>query len=47
VHDFDCVVLAQASMHVAEPLLQNIGVPVVSSPVMAAKRAVEIAQSWD
>lgn len=42
--EFDCVVLAQASMHVAEPLLQDIDIPVVSSPVMAAKRAVEIAK---
>jgi hypothetical protein len=41
---FDCVVLAQASMHVAEPLLQDIGIPVVSSPVMAAKRALGIAK---
>ena len=41
--EFDCVVLAQASMHVAEPLLQDLTVPVVSSPVMAAKRALEIA----
>jgi hypothetical protein len=45
VQDYDCVVLAQASMHVAEPLLQGIGVPVVSSPKMAAMRAVEIAES--
>ena len=42
--DIDCVVLAQASMHVAEPLLQTLAMPVVSSPVMAAKRAVQIAQ---
>lgn len=45
VQEYDCVVLAQASMHVVEPLLQNIAVPVVSSPKMAAKRAVEIARS--
>ena len=45
VRDYDCVILAQASMHVAEPLLQDITVPVVSSPKMAAIRAVEIAKS--
>lgn len=42
--NIDCVVLAQASMHVAEGLLQDLGIPVVSSPVMAAKRAIEIAR---
>lgn len=40
----DCIVLAQASMRVAEPLLLQIGVPVLSSPLLAARRAVEIAQ---
>lgn len=39
----DCIVLAQASMRVAEDLLQNVGPPVVSSPLLAAKRAIEIA----
>ncbi|AXX98378.1 aspartate/glutamate racemase family protein [Profundibacter amoris] len=39
----DCVVLAQASMRVAEGLLENAGPPVVSSPLLAAKRAIEIA----
>lgn len=39
----DCVVLAQASMRVAEDLLQNVGTSVVSSPLMAARRAIEIA----
>ena len=40
----DCIVLAQASMHVAEPLLQDVYIPLVSSPRMAAMRALEIAR---
>jgi hypothetical protein len=40
----DCIVLAQASMHVAEPLLQDVYIPLVSSPKMAAMRALEIAR---
>jgi len=44
-NSFDCIVLAQASMHVAEPFLQDLGIPVVSSPMMAAKRALEIAHN--
>ncbi|MEP5152104.1 hypothetical protein [Planktotalea sp.] len=39
----DCIVLAQASMRVAEPRLAGIGVPVMSSPERAARRAIEIA----
>lgn len=39
----DCIVLAQASMRVAEPRLAGIGVPVMSSPQRAAVRAMEIA----
>ncbi len=41
----DCVVLAQASMRPAEALLTDIGVPVRSSPILAATRALEIARA--
>jgi hypothetical protein len=43
-NQIDCIVLAQASMHVAEPLLQDVYIPVVSSPKMAAMRALDIAR---
>ena len=39
----DCVVLAQASMRVAETLLADRGIPVLSSPRLAVNRAIEIA----
>jgi len=39
----DCVVLAQASMRGAGAHLGDLGVPVLSSPQLAAERAVEIA----
>jgi len=42
---FDCIALAQASMRVAEPLLRDIGLPVLSSPALAAQKAIEIARS--
>ncbi|TRD15521.1 hypothetical protein [Palleronia caenipelagi] len=38
------IVLAQASMHVAEAKLADIGIPVRSSPVIAAKRCLEVGQ---
>lgn len=38
------IVLAQASMRVAEAKLADIGIPVRSSPVMAAKRCLEVGQ---
>jgi hypothetical protein len=39
----DCIMLAQASMRVAEVHLRGWNVPVISSPSRAAARAVEIA----
>ena len=41
--DADVVVLAQASMAGAEPLLADLAIPVLSSPRLAVERAVEIA----
>lgn len=38
-----CIILAQASMRVAEPVLNHIGIPVISSPELAVKRAIHIA----
>ena len=38
-----CVVLAQASMAAAQPYLEDLGIPVFSSPALAAKRAMAIA----
>lgn len=42
--DVECVVLAQASMRVAETRLAEIGIPVFSSPVIAAKKCLEVAR---
>jgi len=42
--DIGCIVLAQASMAAAEPLLQHLNVPVFTSPQLAAERALTIAQ---
>jgi hypothetical protein len=42
--DVDCIVLAQASMRVAEAELAQIGIPVLSSPEIAARRCIEIAR---
>ncbi|MFM2389099.1 MAG: hypothetical protein RLZZ437_654 [Pseudomonadota bacterium] len=39
----DCILLAQASMRAAASLLQDLGVPVLSSPALAAERAIAIA----
>ena len=39
----DCIVLAQASMHVAAQMFEDVGVPVLTSPLMAAKQSIEIA----
>jgi len=44
VDGHDCVVLAQASMQVAAPHLKDIGIPVLSSPSLAAAAAVEKAK---
>ncbi len=41
--DVDVVVLAQASMAPAEALLEDLAVPVLSSPRLAVLRALEIA----
>lgn len=41
----DAVVLAQASMACAEPLLSNCGVPVLSSPLLGLKRGLALAGS--
>jgi hypothetical protein len=40
----DCVVLAQASMRVAEGLLTSIGIPVRSSPLLAAEHSIDVAR---
>ncbi len=40
----DCIVLAQASMRVAEGRLSGLGLPVISSPARAAARAISIAE---
>lgn len=40
VNGHDVVILAQASMQVAAPLLADLGIPVLTSPAMAAKAAV-------
>jgi Asp/Glu/Hydantoin racemase len=42
----DCIVLAQASMRVATQMLEDDGVPVLTSPLMAAKRSIEIAKQF-
>lgn len=39
-----CIVLAQASMAVAEPLLADIGVPVYSSPKLAVAEVLRVAR---
>jgi hypothetical protein len=39
----DCIVLAQASMRVAASKLEDVGIPVLTSPLMAAKRSIHIA----
>lgn len=39
----DCIILAQASMRPAEDFLDDIGIPVISTPPIAAQRLVEIA----
>lgn len=41
----DCVVLGQASMRVAEPLLTDLGIPVLSSPALAVDLAIGMALS--
>jgi Asp/Glu/hydantoin racemase len=40
----DCIVLAQGSMAVAEPLFQDAGLPVLSSPRLGVMRALEMLQ---
>lgn len=41
----DCVVLAQASMRVALPLLSGLEVPVLASPELAARQTLEVARA--
>lgn len=41
----DCIVLGQASMQVAAPLLTRLGLPVLTSPEMAVARTIQVAQS--
>ena len=41
----DCIVLAQASMRIATAELSELGIPVLSSPQLAAERILHIAQS--
>lgn len=40
----DCIVLAQASMQGAAPYLMDIGVPVLATPPLAVRRAIQIAR---
>jgi hypothetical protein len=40
----DCIVLAQASMQGAAPYLMDIGVPVLTTPTLAVRRAIRIAR---
>ncbi len=44
VGEADCVVLAQASMRVAEARLDDLGVPVITTPKLAVQQAIAIAQ---
>ncbi|MBL1240526.1 MAG: hypothetical protein COB13_001645 [OCS116 cluster bacterium] len=39
-----CIILAQASMRVAEPLLQSLNLPILSAPKLAIDAAIKIAQ---
>ncbi len=45
VSDVDSIVLAQASMRVAEAGLESTGIPVHSSPVLAARRCMDVARA--
>lgn len=40
-----CVILAQASMRVAAPLLQKLNIPILSSPKLAVDAALEMLNS--
>ena len=42
--DTDCVVLAQGSMQGAAALLSDLGVPVMTTPVLAVRRAMQTAR---
>lgn len=42
--DTDCILLAQASMQGAAPLLMDIGVPVLATPALAVRRTIQIAR---
>lgn len=45
----DCIILAQGSMAIAEPLLGGTGLPVLSSPRLGVLRALELltAKAWN
>jgi hypothetical protein len=43
----DCIVLAQGSMAIAEPLLGDTGLPVLSSPRLGVLRALELLNAKD
>jgi len=42
--DTDCIVLAQASMDGAAALLSELRVPVMTTPVLAVRRAIDVAR---
>lgn len=42
--DADCIVLAQASMRVAEAQLADLGVPVITTPKLAVTQAIRVAR---
>jgi len=43
--NIDCIVLAQASMRVAEPALAALGIAVLSSPLLAAEHSIAVAKA--
>lgn len=43
--DIDCVILAQASMRVAETYLTDLKIPVHSAPELAARHSIVVAQT--
>lgn len=44
--DIDCVLLAQASMHVAHKKLNRLKVPVLTTPLPATQRLIETAREF-
>ncbi|MBQ0804944.1 MAG: hypothetical protein KBT65_08790 [Sulfitobacter sp.] len=39
-----CIVLAQASMQGAAPYLMDMGIPVLTTPMLAVRRAIQVAR---